>query len=71
MMASDELQPTSRQNVDAAVAHLRATALVWSRRRMYGECCVRLRFVDGCALQWEAIQSELHKTGQDRSVPAD
>lgn len=68
MLNAERITPTTRQNTDAAIAHLRATATIWTDRKMYGECCVKLRFVDGVAVQWEATQAEVHKTGVDGSL---
>ena len=55
---------TTQQNLEAALAHFLANARIWSQRRMYGDFEVRLRFVNGVAVQWEASQTEIHKTGQ-------
>lgn len=55
------LRTTTQQNLEAALAHFLANTRIWSQRRMYGEFEVRLRFVNGVAVQWEASQTEIHK----------
>lgn len=55
----------TQRNLDDAIAHLRATARIWSDRQMYGEFGIRLRFVNGVGVLWEAAHNEVHKSGQE------
>ncbi|MDB5345280.1 MAG: hypothetical protein JWP89_3657 [Schlesneria sp.] len=59
---------TTEQNLDLAIDRLEVDAADYSQRRVHGEITVRLRFVDGVAVQWGVCHEEIHKTGRD-SLP--
>jgi hypothetical protein len=59
---------TTEQNLDLAIDRLEMDAADFCQRRVHGEITVRLRFVDGVAVQWGVNHEEVYKTGRD-SLP--
>lgn len=58
---------TTEQNLNSAIERLALDAAEYSLRRVHGEITVRLRFVDGVAVQWGVCHEEVYKTGRDPS----
>lgn len=56
---------TTRQNLDSAVQRLARDTADYTLRRAHGEITVRLRFVDGVAVQWAVFLEETYKTGRE------
>ena len=56
----------NRQSLNDAIAHLQSVETVWRGKRMHGEVTIKLRFVNGVAVQWEESHMSVHKTGRDQ-----
>lgn len=65
MRATSINTSTTEQNLNSAIKRLALDAAEYSSRRMHGEITVRLRFVDGVAVQWGLSREETHKTGRE------
>ncbi len=56
----------NRQNLNDAITHLQSVETVWRGKRLHGEVGIKLKFVNGVAVQWEEIHAAVHKSDQDQ-----